>query len=165
MLRNSAGVDLVIVLVVAERNGGTSRLSHFCRLRVFHPHHSHHLYRLSTPHDHLPPRQLRHLPAHPGPIPNLKKFTLREIKSEPITAKEIDELKKLAGSYEALFSRVAMKYRSMGLNEMNLTEKDYRKYILEEYTFLKRPTIVIGDQVFIGSAPKTVKAMLEAAGK
>lgn len=100
-----------------------------------------------------------------GQIPNLKKFTLREIKSEPITAKEIDELKKLAGSYEALFSRVAMKYRSMGLNEMTLTEKDYRKYILEEYTFLKRPTIVIGDQVFIGSAPKTVKAMLEAAGK
>ncbi|MBX2979461.1 MAG: hypothetical protein KF905_09215 [Flavobacteriales bacterium] len=95
-------------------------------------------------------------------IPNLKKFTLREIKSEPITAKEIDELKKLAGSYEALFSRVAMKYRSMGLNEMTLTEKDYRKYILEEYTFLKRPTMVIGEQIFIGSAPKTVKAMLAA---
>lgn len=98
-------------------------------------------------------------------IPNLKKFTLREIKSEPITAREIDELKKLAGSYEALFSKIAMKYRSMGLNAMTLTEKDYRKYILEEYTFLKRPTIVIGDQVFIGSAPKTVKAMLAAASK
>jgi arsenate reductase len=100
-----------------------------------------------------------------GQNPNLKKFTLREIKSEPITAKELDELKKLVGSYEALFSKIAMKYRSMGLNEMKLTEKDYRKYILEEYTFLKRPTIVIGDQVFIGSAPKTVKAMLAAAGK
>jgi arsenate reductase (glutaredoxin) len=97
-------------------------------------------------------------------IPNVKKFTLREIKSEPITAKELDEMKKLAGSYEALFSKIAMKYRSMGLNEMTLTEKDYRKYILEEYTFLKRPTIVIGDKIFIGSAPKTVKAMLEAAG-
>jgi arsenate reductase len=53
----------------------------------------------------------------------------------------------------------------MGLNEMKLTEKDFRKYILEEYTFLKRPTIIIGDQIFIGSAPKTVKAMLEAAAK
>jgi arsenate reductase len=51
----------------------------------------------------------------------------------------------------------------MGLNEMKLTEKDLRKYILEEYTFLKRPTIVIGKQVFVGSAPKTVKAMLAAA--
>jgi arsenate reductase len=73
-------------------------------------------------------------------------------------------MQKLAGSYEALFSKNAMKYRSMGLNEMKLTEKEYRKYILEEYTFLKRPTIVIGDRIFIGSAPKTVKAMLEAAG-
>jgi arsenate reductase len=48
-------------------------------------------------------------------------------------------MKELAGSYEALFSRRAMKYRSMGLNEMELSEDDYRKYILEEYTFLKRP--------------------------
>jgi len=55
---------------------------------------------------------------------------------------------------------VALKYRSMGLNEMNLTEKDYRKYILEEYTFLKRPTVVIGKEIFIGSAPRTVKATL-----
>ena len=98
-------------------------------------------------------------------IPTLKKFTLREIKTEPITAKELDELKKRAGSYEALFSKIAMKYRTMGLNEMKLTEKDYRKYILQEYTFLKRPTIIIGKQIFIGSAPKVVKAMVEAAAQ
>lgn len=97
-----------------------------------------------------------------GEIPKIKRFQLQDIKAEPITAKQLDELKELAGSYEALFSKIAMKYRSMGLNEMKLTEKDYRKYILEEYTFLKRPTIVIGKQVFVGSAPKTVKAMLEA---
>ncbi|MFN3874457.1 MAG: arsenate reductase family protein [Flavobacteriales bacterium] len=96
-------------------------------------------------------------------IPNLKRFTLREIKGEPITAKELDELKRLSGSYEALFSRVAMKYRSLGLNQMTLGEKDYRDWILREYTFLKRPTVVIGDRIFIGSAPKTVKAMLEEA--
>ena len=97
-----------------------------------------------------------------GEIPKIKGFELQDIKTEPITAKQLDELKKMAGSYEALFSKIAMKYRSMGLNEMKLTEKDYRKYILEEYTFLKRPTIVIGKEVFIGSAPKTVKAMMAA---
>ena len=100
-----------------------------------------------------------------GEIPKIKRFEQQDIKAEPITAKQLDELKDLAGSYEALFSKIAMKYRSMGLNEMKLTEKDYRKYILEEYTFLKRPTIIIGDQIFIGSAPKTVKAMMEAAAK
>jgi len=98
-------------------------------------------------------------------IPKIKRFTLQDIKIEPITAKQLDEMKKLAGSYEALFSKIAMKYRSMGLNEMKLTEKDYRKYILEEYTFLKRPAIVIGNEIFIGNAPKTVEAMLVAAGK
>ena len=59
-----------------------------------------------------------------------------------------------------MLRKVALKYRSMGSNEMKLTEKDYRKYILEEYTFLKRPTIVIGKEIFIGSKPKTVKAIL-----
>lgn len=97
-------------------------------------------------------------------IPDLKSFKLREIKSEPITAAELDGMKKLAGSYEALFSRIALKYRSMGLNKMTLTEKDYRKYILQEYTFLKRPVMIVGDRIFIGNAPKVTAAMVEAAG-
>ncbi len=96
-------------------------------------------------------------------IPKLKRFELQEIKTQPITGDQLDELRSMAGSYEALFSKIAMKYRSMGLNEMKLTEKDFRKYILEEYTFLKRPVIVIGNEIFVGSAPKTVKAMMEAA--
>ena len=96
-------------------------------------------------------------------IPNLKKFTLREIKGEPITAKELDAMKKLAGSYEALFSRVALKYRALGLNTMTLGEKDYRKYILQEYTFLKRPVMVLDDRIFIGNGKNVVKAMVEAA--
>jgi arsenate reductase len=86
----------------------------------------------------------------------LKGFEMQDIKLEPITAAQIDEMKKLAGSYEALFSRVAMKYRSMGLNEMKLTEKDYRKYILEEYTFLKRPVMVNDDRNLSGNAAKVV---------
>ena len=87
-----------------------------------------------------------------------KNVELREIKSQPITAKELDELTKISGSYESLFSRVAMKYRSMGLNNMQLNEDDYRKYILEEYTFLKRPVVQIGKQVFIGNAKANVSA-------
>jgi len=70
-------------------------------------------------------------------------FVLQDIKSEPITEQQLDTMQKLAGSYEALFSRIAMKYRSLGLNQIKLTEKDYKKYILEEQrkiiksTFLK----------------------------
>ena len=87
-----------------------------------------------------------------------KEFVLQEVKTEPITEKQIDEMAKMAGSYEALFSRIAIKYRVMGLNEKTLTEKDYRKYILQEYTFLKRPVIIIGKKIFIGNSPKNIAA-------
>ena len=86
-------------------------------------------------------------------------FRLQDIKTEPITPKQLDEMYKLAGSYEALFSRVALKYRSLGLNNMQLTEKDYRKYILEEYTFLKRPVFIINNKIYIGNAPKNIEAV------
>ena len=94
-----------------------------------------------------------------------KDFILQDIKSEPITEQQLDAMQKLAGSYEALFSRVAMKYRSMGLNQIKLSEKDYKKYILEEYTFLKRPVIIIDKEIFIGNAPKTIAAAKAAMQK
>ena len=66
---------------------------------------------------------------------------------------------KIAGSYEALFSRKAMKYKSLGLNEMKLSEVDYKKYIIEEYTFLKRPVAIIGDNIFIGNSKKNIEEL------
>ena len=87
-----------------------------------------------------------------------KEYVMQDIKTELITEKQIDEMQKMAGSYEALFSRVALKFRAWKLNEKKLTEKDYRKYILEEYTFLKRPVIIVDDKIFIGNSPKNVEA-------
>ena len=89
-------------------------------------------------------------------------FVAQDIKNEAITPDQLDEMKSLAGSYEALFSRKAMKYRSMGLNEMTLGEDDYRKYILEEYTFLKRPVFLVDGQIFIGNSKKTVEQIKTA---
>lgn len=83
---------------------------------------------------------------------------LQDIKVENIDAKTLDWLKEKVGSYEALFSKRALKFRSMGLHEMNLTEDDYRKYILQEYTFLKRPFIIHDEKVFIGNAKKEIEA-------
>ena len=82
---------------------------------------------------------------------------LQDIKTEQITEEQLQEMKEMAGTYEALFSRRAMKYRSMGLNEMELTEEDYKRYILEEYTFLKRPVMISGDQIFVGNSKKVVE--------
>ena len=68
-------------------------------------------------------------------------------------------MKKMAGSYEALFSRRAMKYKEWGLKDKPLTEKDYRDLILQEYTFLKRPVVVNVKKIFIGSEKKTKEAL------
>jgi len=86
-------------------------------------------------------------------------FELRDIKNQAITEHQIEEMQKMAGSYLALFSKVALKFRGWGLNEMELTEQDYRKYILQEYTFLKRPVFIIGKKIFAGNAPKTIAAV------
>lgn len=88
-------------------------------------------------------------------------FIKQDIKTAAITEDQLEEMKSLAGSYEALFSRVAMKYRSMGLNEMDLKESDYKKYILEEYSFLKRPVFIIDKEIFIGNSKKSVEAIRE----
>ncbi|MCF8460725.1 MAG: hypothetical protein K9G46_08380 [Flavobacteriales bacterium] len=85
-------------------------------------------------------------------------FEFQDIKIQNISTNELDVAKEKIGSYEALFSKRAQKFRSMGLNDMKLTEADYRKYILEEYTFLKRPFIWIGNEVFVGNAKKIVEA-------
>ena len=85
-------------------------------------------------------------------------FEKQNIKETTITEQQLDEMAKLAGSYESLFSRKAMKFREWGLNTQTLTEQDYRKYILEEYTFLKRPVFIIGGEIFIGNSKKSVEA-------
>lgn len=87
---------------------------------------------------------------------------IQNIKEKNIDAKTLDDLKEIIGSYEGLFNKRAMKYRSMGLNEMDLKEKDFRKYILEEYTFLKRPVFIVDDMAFAGNAKKTVAAVKAA---
>jgi arsenate reductase len=91
-----------------------------------------------------------------------KGFEMQDIKLEKINAAQLDEMKKMAGSYEALFSRRALKYKEMGLKDKKLREQDYRKLILQEYTFLKRPVIILKDKIFVGSEKKTVEALKKA---
>ena len=87
-----------------------------------------------------------------------------DIKVQNIDAETLDWIKSKVGSYEALFSKRAMKFKSLGLNQMQLTEADYRKYMLEEYTFLKRPFMIFDEQVFIGNTAKEVEKAKIAFG-
>ena len=89
-----------------------------------------------------------------------KGFTFQDIKTEKITASQLTEMKDKAGSYEALFSRVALKYKT--LDPKPATENEYKKLILQEYTFLKRPVIFVGKKIFVGNSKKVVEAVKAA---
>lgn len=89
-------------------------------------------------------------------------FEVHDIKSDGVPENMLDAIAKQEGGYEAVFSKRAMKYKSLGLKEKNLSEQDFKNYILNEYTFLKRPVIQIGDTYFVGNAKKTVEAAKQA---
>lgn len=91
-----------------------------------------------------------------------KGFAMQDIRTEKITPAQLDEMKKMAGSYDALFSRRAIKYKELGLKYKQLTEKDYRDFILKEDTFLKRPVVIMGNKIFIGSDKKNIEALKQA---
>ncbi len=92
-------------------------------------------------------------------IPNLDSFELQDIKEQPITVKQLEEMHMLSKSYESLFSKRAKLYKEMGLKDEKLSENDFKRYILEHYTFLARPVIIIDQQIFIGNSPRNLKAL------
>jgi arsenate reductase-like glutaredoxin family protein len=89
-------------------------------------------------------------------------FELQDIKTEPITQNQMEHMRELAKTYEALFSKRAVLYRERNLKARNLTEVDFKALILEQYTFLNRPVIILDDQIFIGNSKKVVSAAKKA---
>ncbi|MFT4674162.1 MAG: arsenate reductase [Patiriisocius sp.] len=87
-------------------------------------------------------------------LPNT--FVRQDIKQEALTLAELEGLRLMSGSYEALFSKRAKQYKERGLKNEMLTEEDYKRFILEHYTFLKRPVLVNNSQIFIGNSKKVV---------
>ncbi len=94
-------------------------------------------------------------------IEKLDQFKLVDIKENPLKIKDLEELTALGCTYESLFSRKAKLYKEMGLKDAQLTENDYKRYLLEHYTFLSRPVIIYNDKVFIGSSPKNLALLLD----
>ncbi len=89
--------------------------------------------------------------------PFLAEFEKIDIKLRSLSFSEIDQMRDLAGSYEAVFSKRAIKYKA--IKDQSLQESDYRKLIHDEYTFLKRPVFIVDGQIFIGSRPENILAL------
>lgn len=92
-------------------------------------------------------------------------FEKQDIKQNEVTVKQLEELAKKADSYEAMFSKRAKLYKERGLKDEVLTERDFKRLLLEHYTFFQRPVIVNNDQIFIGNSKKTVEAAKAAIHK
>ncbi|HEU4497038.1 MAG TPA: ArsC/Spx/MgsR family protein [Flavobacterium sp.] len=95
-------------------------------------------------------------------LPDHQRLSFHDIRENPVTEAELEEMRHLAGSYEALFSKKAQLYKSLGLKNKDLQEADYKKYILEHYTFLSRPVFIIGGKIYIGSSQKNILEVSKA---
>lgn len=89
-------------------------------------------------------------------------FIQQDIKTDKISEEQLKQMAELSGSYESLFSRRAIKYKELALKNQNLNEEEYKNFILSEYTFLKRPVVIIGNQIFVGNSKKVVENALTA---
>jgi arsenate reductase (glutaredoxin) len=94
-------------------------------------------------------------------LPNGHNLVFHDIKQNSITAKELEEMHQLSGSYEALFSKKAQLYKSMDLKNKSLTEVDFKNYILEHYTFLSRPVFIIDGKIYIGNSQQNMHQVMK----
>jgi arsenate reductase len=97
-------------------------------------------------------------------LPKDHKLVFHDIKQDPITVEELEQMHELSGSYEALFSKKAQLYKSMDLKNKSLTEDDFKKYILEHYTFLSRPVFIINGKIYIGNSQQNMHQVQLALG-
>ena len=95
---------------------------------------------------------------------NLDGFERQEIKSNPVSVNQLEEMYVLSKSYEALFNKRAELYKAMDLKNQDLSEADYRQYLLDEYTFLKRPVFIVDNSIFIGNSKNEIEKLKEKIG-
>ncbi|MBT0550800.1 arsenate reductase family protein [Riemerella anatipestifer] len=91
---------------------------------------------------------------------DLSDWNLREIKSEPINAKELSQMYAVTKSYEELFSKRSTQIKANNIDVKELKEEDFKTLLLQHYSFLKRPVFLIGkEDIYIGNSSKTIEAL------
>ena len=92
---------------------------------------------------------------------DLSDWELREIKSEPITKDELAEMYAKTKSYEALFSKKSTQIKARGIDVKSLQEKDFKKLLLDHYSFLKRPVFITDKVIFVGNDKSNLENLTE----
>ena len=91
-----------------------------------------------------------------------KDFIKQDLKINPVSEKELEELYQFSKSYEALINKRARLYNEFNLKDKVTKEADYKKLLLEHYTFLKRPVLINEQKIFIGNNKDVVTAAKES---
>ena len=78
-----------------------------------------------------------------------KDFIKQDLKTNPVSEKELEELYQFSKSYEALINKRARLYNERNLKDKVTKEDDYKKLLLEHYTFLKRPVLINEQKILL----------------
>jgi len=88
-------------------------------------------------------------------------FELHDLKKAQLKKSDLAFLRSKVDSYLDLVNKRSRRIRALGLDLNQLSEKELEQYLLDEYTFLKRPVFIIDDVVFIGNSKSTVAALID----
>ncbi|HKJ41860.1 MAG TPA: ArsC/Spx/MgsR family protein [Sunxiuqinia sp.] len=91
-------------------------------------------------------------------------FERQDTKFDPVTEQQVEGFYRHTGSYEALINKRARKLKNALDENPVSSDADYKKLLLMDYTFLKRPVFEINNRLFVGNAPKVVEAVKKALG-
>ena len=91
----------------------------------------------------------------------LMNYKFHDLKNQPIDEETLEFLKSYVSSYADLINKRSKKYQELDLKNKELSEDQIKEILLNEYTLLKRPIFIDGDQVFIGNSSKTQSNILE----
>jgi len=89
------------------------------------------------------------------------RFEQRDIRARPLTRTEVANLARLAGGASELFSRRALAYRERGLHERTIDEEEMIDLMTEQDTFIRRPVLLMGEQVIPGCTVRGLDKVLQ----
>jgi len=84
-----------------------------------------------------------------------------DLKAQPLLPEAVVRLAKMVGGIDKLFSRRAIKYRELGFDKREISDAEMKDLMSREYTFIKRPVLVIGESATAGFSEKTYSDILQ----
>lgn len=93
-------------------------------------------------------------------LPKHKDLNFRDVKVNPLSLEEVRQLAALSGSFTALINKRSQQFKISGISSKDLTEAQSEQLLVTHYSYLARPILVIGSEIFIGNSSATVAAMV-----